>query len=109
MGGHFLLRNLLVAHLSDDSLRAHLSVAGLSAPDIASRVGSNFSGLVQCRVDSIDRAVWVCRTLSCAAYVGLSGVGTLHDHRPSLERARLLPSIPSRADSVCPFWWCLCG
>src|SRR2546425_6302132 len=109
MGSHFLLRNLLVAHLSDDSLRAHLGVAGLSAPGIASRVGSNFSRLVQCRADSIDRAGWGCRSLYRAAYVGLSGVGTLHDHGPNLERARLFPSIPSRVDSICPLGWCLCG
>ena len=109
MGHCLFLRHLLVAHLSHDSLRAHLSLAGLSAPGIASRPGSNFSRLFQCRADSIDHAVWVCRSLYRAAYVGVSGVDALHGNGPSLERARLFPSIPSRIDSVCPLGWCLCG
>ena len=70
MGDRLFLRHVLVAHLSDDPLRAHCPVAGLSVVGTASRLGGHFPRPVQCRVASIGRAFWCRGSLRRAAQLG---------------------------------------
>src|SRR5438045_9067619 len=56
MGDRLFLRHMLVAHLSDNPLRAPCPVAGISAPVTASRIRAHFPRPVQRPVGSISRA-----------------------------------------------------
>src|SRR5438552_6424387 len=102
MGSHFLLRHLLVAYLSYDPLRAHRGLVGLSAPDPASRISSHFPRPVQRRADSISLAFWFCGSFRRAAQLAPARVGSIHGHRTSMERSRLLTSNPSEVYSTSP-------
>src|SRR5258706_3081329 len=70
VGRDLLLWNMLVAYLSNDSLRAYFCLAGISASIIANCIGRLVPCAVQFVAVSIDRLFWSGRCLSGAAAVG---------------------------------------
>src|ERR1041384_3672637 len=108
LGSQLLLRHLLVADLSDDSLRRHQRILGVSAfnsPRNSRRaLPCSLCRLARARGSTVRR---LCAS-SRSADLGFDGVTALCGDRSVMERARLLASISSMDDSNRALGRCLC-
>ena len=102
-----LLWNLLVADLSDYSLRAHYCVAGLSDAAHADHSGCAVPcGFLQ-PAFAHRSTLRPCGYLRRSVDLDLDRMAALCRNRPTMERIRLLAGVPSNADSVRSLGWSL--
>src|SRR6266496_1353965 len=107
VGRDFLLRLLLVAYISDGSLRPHHTMAGLSTSIVAGSASGGLPGpVLRVRKPARD-AIRSWRNSFRAVGLGLTGIGQVHGYRTGLECHRLFPVISSIPYSIGEMGRCL--
>src|SRR5882672_10274724 len=109
VGRNLLLWNVLVAHVSNDSLRAYFCPAGLSTFVVAYCARGAVPGWLQLAAVSTGRSNWFRRSPGSAAVMGYVRMGPLRGNRSVVERAGLCAGISSFADSAGAVGRCLRG
>src|SRR5262245_10558357 len=97
-----LLRNLLVADLSDDSLWAHLRLGGFSPFTIAGNHGCAFPGGLLRPAFTGDQALWTNGHLRGSPDLDSDRLAALRLDRAIMERAWLLAGVSSDPYPISP-------
>src|ERR1700716_267981 len=108
VGRSLLLRNVLVARVSNDPLCAHFCSIGLSAFTVAYCIGRAVPCSLQLDAVSTCRSNWSRRTPGGADLMGYERMGSLRSNRPIMECDWLFAGISPFADSGGTVGWCLC-